>query len=407
MAWRIDEAVIRGEIDNRTRGLVTGRIWFAGRDEPVVLELKGNCHRDLAGRCLEFTNPAPKAADLAGFATLQQGAVGDITASRKVRVPDIPMDQIGEYYAARKPFPWHWGNALYLEWGSNLNGRIVIETAEFALRIVGEPAWEMTAVEDEVQRIVNACALDDDPDDLGSALGRESPPQHPADARGDKGGAPLSEDEAEQLQARSDLLADRIQARLAREGENADYEKILDEEMERLRRELGEPEPTPEQLARNDEYIEELNRATEEALEDPEALLAERRQHPLAERAFEFSLGLAQEAEEQAWVPEGAGEEHPAAELVGATMKAAAKLAGALNGAEWPPSLDSCASIIVRLKRARVYLDDALRAMESCQDEKLIGPRSLGPILVEVIDLAHDADEIIEELRERLGERSD
>ena len=31
MAWRIEEAVVRGEIDSRGRGRVTGRIWFAGR----------------------------------------------------------------------------------------------------------------------------------------------------------------------------------------------------------------------------------------------------------------------------------------------------------------------------------------------------------------------------------------
>ena len=64
MAWRIDGAVVRGELDNRVRGRVTGRIWFAGRAEPVVLELEGNCWRDLAGRRLEFTNPQPKPGDV-------------------------------------------------------------------------------------------------------------------------------------------------------------------------------------------------------------------------------------------------------------------------------------------------------------------------------------------------------
>jgi hypothetical protein len=49
MAWRIDEQVVRGEIDNRERGRVTGKIWFAGRAEPVELQLTGNCWRDLAG----------------------------------------------------------------------------------------------------------------------------------------------------------------------------------------------------------------------------------------------------------------------------------------------------------------------------------------------------------------------
>ena len=57
MAWRIDESVIRGEIDNRTRDRVTGRIWFEGRAEPVELNLTGNAWRDLAGRRLEFVNP--------------------------------------------------------------------------------------------------------------------------------------------------------------------------------------------------------------------------------------------------------------------------------------------------------------------------------------------------------------
>lgn len=159
MAWRIDETVIRGEIDNRVRGRVTGRIWFVGRAEPVELELKGDCWRDLAGRKLEFANPRPRPGELTGFAPRQAGVVGDITASRKVKVPEIPLEQIGEYYAAKKPWPWHWGNSLYLEWFSRRNGRVVIETAEFDLRIVGESAWEMTPAEEIGQRQANGMAI--------------------------------------------------------------------------------------------------------------------------------------------------------------------------------------------------------------------------------------------------------
>ena len=88
-------------------------------------------------------------------------------------------------------------------------------------------------------------------------------------------------------------------------------------------------------------------------------------------------------------------------------MIAAAKLAGALNGRHWPPGIDECAGIIVRLKKARVYLDDALRALESCQEEKLITSQHLGPVLVDLVDIAHDADEIIAELRERLARGTD
>jgi hypothetical protein len=151
MAWRIDEHLLRGEIDNRTRGRVTGRLWFAGRPTPVELDLEGNAWRDLAGRRLEFVNPEPKPGLEASFAARQQGAAGDITASRKVKVPEIPMDQIGEYYAARKPFPWHWGNSLYLEWFSAANGRVVIESADVRIEI-SEHEWHLSEEEEEVRR---------------------------------------------------------------------------------------------------------------------------------------------------------------------------------------------------------------------------------------------------------------
>jgi hypothetical protein len=97
MAWRIDESVIRGEIDNRTRDRVTGRIWFAGLAEPVELALEGNAWRDLAGRRLEFVNPVavkPPLSAAAGFAQRQSGVIGDCTASRKVKVPEVTMEEL-------------------------------------------------------------------------------------------------------------------------------------------------------------------------------------------------------------------------------------------------------------------------------------------------------------------------
>ncbi|MEM7392159.1 MAG: hypothetical protein AAF492_07390, partial [Verrucomicrobiota bacterium] len=87
MAWRIDEYLVKGVIDNRVKGRVTGELWFAGRDNPVRLELAGNAWRDVAGHVLRFENPVPEPGDLDGLRDLQDGVVGDITASRKVKVP--------------------------------------------------------------------------------------------------------------------------------------------------------------------------------------------------------------------------------------------------------------------------------------------------------------------------------
>lgn len=404
MAWRIDEAVIRGEIDNRTRGRVMGRLWFAGRAEPVVLELTGNCWRDLAGRKLEFTNPTPQPGETDSLEALQQGAVGDITASRKAKVPDIPLDQIGEYYAAKKPFPWHWGNVLYLEWISDRNGRVVIETASFDLKIVGEAAWEMTEAEETAQREANGAATMAFLEELTGVT--EDLSAHEDKEWNEK---PQTEAEAEAQQARGERLADRIEARLNREGKDADYEKILEEEIERMQRERGEPEPTPEQLARNAEWIEEASRAAEEALANPdpevEAELAS--EHPLTVRAQELADLVYQLAEDEKWIPEDAQAEHPAAELVHATMIAGVKYAGALNGQTWPPEIEFCAHAIVRLRKALGYLEDALNAAESCREEKIIKPAHLGPIVVEIIDLVDDTADLITELREKLERGTD
>jgi hypothetical protein len=408
MAWRIDEAVVRGELDNRVRGRVTGNIWVAGRDEPVVLELEGNCWRDLAGRRLEFTNPQPKPGDLAKLAALQRGAVGDITASRKVKVLEFPIEDLHLYYKTGKVMPWHWGNSLYLEWFSERNGRVVIETSSFDLRVVGESAWEMSEQEEEAQRQANGAAMTGFMERLAGAEGvtdREFVDDTPAEW--DE--KPQTEEEAEAQQARSDKLADRIEARMRREGETADYEQILEEELDRLDREEGRPGPTLEQLAQQAEWIEDLNRAGEEALAnpDPEAEAEMRQVHPLVERVTEFSLQLRATAKAEGWHPEGASEEHPVCELLDATMIAGPKLAGALNGRSWPPAVDFCAHAIVRLKRARGYLEDALRAAESCHEERLIKPRHLGPILVELGDFIQDTDTLITELRERLQRGTD
>jgi hypothetical protein len=399
MAWRVEESVIRGEIDNRVRDRVTGRIWFTGRAAPVELNLTGNCWRDLAGRRLEFTNPEPKPGRPEGIAPRQDGAVGDITASRKVKVPDIPLDQIGEYYKTKKPMPWHWGNSLYLEWFSTFNGRVMIESAGYELKIVGEPAWEMTPDEEEAQRRANGAAMTGFMEKLGEAAAAGDQAYEEDTEWNEK---PQTEEEAEKMQAESDRLVDRIQARLAREGEGADYEKIMHEEIERLRAERGDPEPTPEQLERNAGWIDEINQAGREAANDPELAKQQARKHPLAERAFELSLRLGRAEKKNKWLPDDATEEHPVAELVGGVMKAGAKLAGALDGENWPPDVDSCAGIIVRLKRARGYLDDALRAAESCREQKLTETAWLAEVRHEAVDLARETDAIITELRARL-----
>lgn len=407
MAWRIDQQVVRGEIDNRVRGRVVGRIWFVGRTAPVELDFAGNAWRDLAGRKLEFVNPEPKPGDLQGLGSRQTGVIGDCTASRKVRVPDVSMDELAELYRQRKPFPWHWGNSLYLEWFATKNGRVVIESVGFQLTIVGDSAWEMTPAEEEIQRLANSEALGSFMGQLGepvdeAALGSKAMDPDEDDTQ------PMSEAEAEKLQEESDRLVDRIQARLEREGPDADYDKILKEELERRARERGEPPLTPEEEAKRAAWIEEMNRISDDAVANPDpGLRAELElKHPLAERALLLAGRVMDEPEARGWVPDDATLEHPVVDLGNQVMSASAKLAGALNGCTWPPGLDTCGNTIVRLKRARGYLSDALLAAEVCDQQRLVEGGWLVELQRELNTIGRACDELIGELRARLARKS-
>src|SRR5207253_8365727 len=94
MAFRIHDSVVRGEIDSRVKGIVRGKVWVEGRAEPLVLELQGNAWPDLAGCLLTFANPQERIGHphLESLARLQRGSIGDLTASRKVRVFDVPVE---------------------------------------------------------------------------------------------------------------------------------------------------------------------------------------------------------------------------------------------------------------------------------------------------------------------------
>lgn len=375
MAWRITDSVERGEIDNRTRDRVTGKIWICGIEKPVELELTGNPHRDLAGQYLRFVNPSPKPLPehYQGFAHEQTGVVGDITAARKVKILDIEDGELEHYYKNKIPMPYHWGNCLYLEWHSARNGRVVIEATDYQLTVEPEATWHMSEKEEKNQQEANGRAMINFMNTMLEAVADEEDdgiPQSQAEAKADA--------EA----ARMDLLNDRIIARLEKD-ENATaetYHRIVKEERERLRRERGEPNPEwelnppppEEQEIREIIRIDAANADFEEAMvrEDEPGQLAP---DPLFERCHELGERVWDDIEVYGWLPDGAQEEHPVRALAGSIWSAAAKLAGALNGRElgWPPEPCFAGDPLVRLKKARGYLNDANTALEAVETERL------------------------------------
>src|SRR5208283_1887871 len=136
--------------------------WVEGRGEPLVLELTGNAWPDLAGCLLTFTNPQKRIPHphLDSLHPIQRGSIGDLTASRKVRVFDLPLEEAMAMIKRKEKPPEHMANCLYLEWFSEANGRVVIESADYKLTI-SAPEWRMTPEENAERAEQAAAGMDD------------------------------------------------------------------------------------------------------------------------------------------------------------------------------------------------------------------------------------------------------
>ncbi len=227
MAWRLGKSVIRGEVDNRERGCVTGRIWLVGCEEPITLTLEGDCLRDIAGARLRFHNPAPEPGDHVNLAAHQSGAAGDMTASRKVRVLEVSMEEAGQLRERGARVPEHLDNTLYLEWYSDTNGRVVLEGSTFIVEIA-EPSWRMTPEEELAQLEASHEAAGAWMERLAEAQGAET-----------TGGSPFLPDpgdtadefEWERCLKQSDILNDRFTTLLDKYADNPDRDRLMAREM--------------------------------------------------------------------------------------------------------------------------------------------------------------------------------
>ena len=129
MAWRPNEQLIEGELDNTVRGKVTGWMRFVGVKGKVNVDLEGDFHSDIAGCRIRFANP-DAGGDLEymkDFNTTQKGEAGDITAG-------LPPQPYVSY--------------PYIEWYAEDNGRVVLELDPGQIKIVEGPAWTPESSED-------------------------------------------------------------------------------------------------------------------------------------------------------------------------------------------------------------------------------------------------------------------
>jgi hypothetical protein len=113
------------------------------------LKLAGNCHPDLAGWKFRIrrTEPDPDAdepSDLTGLATDQSGMIGDVTAEQVLRHYEESTDEFLRLTREGRQPLTTLRKALYLEWFSHRNGRVVIQSTRLQVERIGERAFELT-----------------------------------------------------------------------------------------------------------------------------------------------------------------------------------------------------------------------------------------------------------------------
>lgn len=399
MAFRIHDSVVRGEIDNRVKGIVRGKIWVEGRTEPVVLELQGNAHPDLAGCLLTFTNPL-KRIPHHGLDTLnpvQRGSIGDLTASRKVRVPSVPLEEFLNWPKDQGRPPSHWANCLYLEWFSEQNGRVVIESADYQLTI-SAPEWRLTPAEDAERAQQAAAGMDDFMGKLTEAIEQQQRGQKDPEAEWD-------EHDYEKLMKESDARTDKYMELLEKYGDSEEAEEKIAKEMGWLK------ELTPEEAEEERRHIEEINRACEEALNEPPPEPDPHREgidwirtedgdicHPLQHRCSESAmkywkladdLGLEKCEDQDLW------------QFIFEFQTTGVKLAGALNGIAEDRGPDDPAFTVAYLKRALDHLHKSQAGLEAVAPKKILPEQMISEARQELFALREGILKLMDEFRGR------
>ena len=375
MANRIHEHVERGEVDNREKGIVRGRIWLAGQEKPIELELKGNACADLAGSLLRFRNTKAALPIDTELFTDQQGFVGDLTASRKVRVWEVPVEE-GYWMCKRgeKP-PEHMANCVYLEWFSLRNGRVVIESTDFEVE-VSEPEWVFTEADEADRQEQMAKGWGIFMGSLGLAIEQEKA-REPDPDKGE-----WDEYDYENLLKQSDARVEKYMELIDKYGFSPEGQEQIAKEMGwdhqledvSFRIEGEGEEDDPGEGKGHGWSIEELNAAGEEAMaREPDPPDPQREgidwirtedgelRHPLYHRAMEASMAAWQYLDAQE-PPEASAGLRP---FVEEWQSCAVKLAGALQGiAEGDEPIEP-GFTVAYLKRALDFLHSAQRKLDA------------------------------------------
>ena len=400
MAFRIHDSVVRGEIDNRVKGIVRGKIWVEGRAEPVGLELKGNAWPDLAGCLLTFVNPQKRIAHahLDSLNPVQRGSIGDLTASRKVRVFDVALQEALDMIHRKEKPPEHMANSLYLEWFSEANGRVVIESADYELTM-SAPEWRLTPEEEAGRAKQAAAGMEDFMGRLTEAIQQQQRGQKDPDEE-------WNEHDYEKFLKESDARTDKYMELLDKYGDSDEAEAKIAKEMGWVREDQTEEELEEERMS-----IEEINAICEAAANEPPPEPDPHREgidwirtkdgdlcHPLQHRCFESAIKFLKQAEDSG---HGKLQDKDLDQFLFEFETTGAKLAGALNGLARGEGFADAAFTVAYLKRALDHLHKAQAGLEAVAPKKLLPETTVVEARKELFEIREGILRLMDEFRRR------
>jgi hypothetical protein len=400
MAWRIQDSVIRGEIDNRVKGRVRGKLWLDGLDEPVKLDLEGNACPDLAGCLLKFKNPAKTfpMRKKPEFNALQRGRIGNLSASQKARAFAVPDEEAFAMIDRGEKPPERMANALYLEWFSEGNGRVVIESANFELNI-SAPEWRLTPAE-EKQRAQDAEAgWDMFSQQLNEALEKQKRGQKDPEAE-------WNEHDYERFMKECDARTDKYMELQEKYGDSDEAEAKIAKEMGWDCEDDGENDDEDGRMS-----VEEMNRITEEALNEPLPEPEPHREgidwirtangdirHPLQHRCHESAMKVWHECDELGLKE---SEDDDLQQFVFEFQTTGVKLGGALHGVAQGRGPRDGAFTVAYLKRALDHLHQAQAGLEAVAPKKLLPEKMVAGARKELFEIREGILRLMDEFRGR------
>ena len=318
-------------------------------------------------------------------------------SSRKVRVPAVPMEEFLNWPKHQGRPPSRWANCLYLEWFSQANGRVVIESADYELKI-SEPEWRLTPAEDAERAQQAAAGMGDFMRQLTEAIEAQQRGQKDPEAEWD-------EHDFEKFLKESDARTTKYMELLDKYGDSDAAEEKIAREMGWLR------ELTPEEAEEETRHIEEMNRACEEGLDAPPPEPEPAREgidwvrtedghiaHPLQHRCSESMLQFWRRSKELGMEKLA---DQDLDQFIFEFQTTGAKLAGALNCIAQNRRSADAAFTVACLKRALDHLHKSQAGLEAVAPKKLLPEATVAEARKELFEIREGILKLMDEFRGR------